>query len=456
MTYIPDVDKELIIKAKQHDEQAIADIIEIIDKPCHKIALRYTFSNGLNNTEADDITQEAYLKVFQKLNSLEDENAFCAWLYVIVNNTAKDYLKRKEVVHKDTKFSEMDNDDFNEDFESTLRNEYTAFEPQANVDYTTLQDGMWDCLNQLPTNEKSALYKFYFEDMKISEIAEEMESSQNTIKSYLFRGKKHLEGILTSLQQRDAAFYGIGAIPFFVWMLNKELNASCVVKASEVAKAIVTISKSSDVAVKTSALKAFLSTSKGKAASATLAVTILAGGVGIYNILSAQPVEAQKIVQKVSKKTKTNPAKTKTASASTEEKKETSQETKSNAEDKKSEHSHDWVAQYKTVHHDAVTQTQTVVDQAAYDEPVYSTRTVTKLKVGDRIFNSAEEASAAICQEGYGCKWFSTGVEVQEQYQSGTTHHDAITHQEQVVVQDAYDEQVLTGYKCSECGKTKK
>lgn len=130
MTCIPNVDKELIIKAKQHDEQAIADIIEIIDKPCHKIALRYTFSNGLSNTDADDITQEAYLKVFQKLNSLEDENAFCAWLYVIVNNTAKDYLKRKEVVHKDTKFSEMDNDDFNEDFESTLRNEYTAFEPQ--------------------------------------------------------------------------------------------------------------------------------------------------------------------------------------------------------------------------------------------------------------------------------------------------------------------------------------
>lgn len=294
--------------------------------------------------------------------------------------------------------------------------------------------------------------------MKIGEIAEDMESSQNTVKSYLFRGKKHLEGILTSLQQRDAAFYSIGAIPFFVWMLNKELNASCIVKASEVTKAIVTISKSSEIAVKSSTLKAFLSTSKGKAISATLAVAILAGGVGIYNILSARPVESQKIVQKTSKKTKAVPIKTKTASTSTEEKKELSQETKSDSSDKKSEHSHDWVAQYKTVHHDAVTQTQTVVDQAAYDEPVYSTRTVTKYRANMKIFDTPEEAQAYMIYlaENVGGKAFSAPVEVQEQYQSGTTHHDAVTHQEQVVVQDAYDEQILTGYKCSECGKTKK
>ena len=456
MSYIPKVDKELIIKAKQNDEQAIADIINIIDRPCHKIALKYTFSNNLSYADADDLAQEAYLKVFQKLDTLDNEDGFSAWVSTVVNNTAKDYLRKKEIAHKNTQFSNLDDPEHNEIFESTLKNDYTAFEPEANVDYTVLQEGMQNCLNQLPSNEKSALYKFYFENMKISEIAEEMEANQNTIKSWLSRGKKNLEAVLVSLQKKDAAFYGVGAIPFFVWMLNKELDSSCVVKASEVAKVIVSLSKNSDVAVKTSALKAFLATSKGKALTATLAVAILAGGVGIYNILNAQPVEAQKTVQKTSKKTKASPTKTKTAEVAKEENKESSKETKTDSEDNKSEHSHDWVAQYKTVHHDAVKQTQTVVDQAAYDEPVYSTRSVTKWVCNNITYNSYEEMYAAVHVDGYADKFFFTTPQVEEQYQSGTKHHDAVTHQEQVVVQQAYDEQVLTGYKCSECGKTKK
>lgn len=456
MSYIPKVDKELIIKAKQNDEQAIADIINIIDKPCHKIALKYTFSNNLSYADADDIAQEAYLKVFQKLDSLDNEEGFSAWVNTVVNNTAKDFLKKKEITHKNTQFSNLDDPEHNENFESTLKNDYTAFEPEANVDYTVLQEGMQDCLNQLPSNEKSALYKFYFENMKISEIAEEMEANQNTIKSWLSRGKKNLESVLVALQKKDAAFYGIGAIPFFVWMLNKELDSSCVVKASEVAKVIVSLSKNTDIATKGSALKVFFETSKGKAVTATLAVAILAGGVGLYNIVNTKPVEAQKTVQKTSKKTKVTPTKTKTTDTLNEKTKEISQETKTDSEEKDTKHSHDWVAQYKTVHHDAVKQTQTVVDQAAYDEPVYSTRSVTKWVCNNITYNSYEEMYAAVHVDGYADKFFFNTTQVEEQYQSGTKHHDAVTHQEQVVVQQAYDEQVLTGYKCSECGKTKK
>lgn len=116
-------------------------------------------------------------------------------------------------------------------------------------------------------------------------------------------------------------------------------------------------------------------------------------------------------------------------------------------------------AETKTVHHDAVTrqETYTVVDKEAYDEPVYDSHYVCKVcgydagKDGDAIGDHSAETGH-----------FYTVKKVQ----TGTKHHDAVTHQETrtvtvtpaydetVVVKQAYDETVTTGYKCS-CGATK-
>lgn len=117
-------------------------------------------------------------------------------------------------------------------------------------------------------------------------------------------------------------------------------------------------------------------------------------------------------------------------------------------------------AETKTVHHDAVTKQQivTVVDQEAYDEPIYEGGyyicnrcgfyTKDLGSMGDHIFDQ--------CGGGY----HSGKIQV------GTKHHDAVTHQETktvvvtpaydetVIVKQAYDETVVTGYKCS-CGATK-
>lgn len=104
------------------------------------------------------------------------------------------------------------------------------------------------------------------------------------------------------------------------------------------------------------------------------------------------------------------------------------------------------------VHHDAVTKTETVtvVDQAAYDEPIYESHQV--CKVCNKDFGKGENATVKAINHSVetGHSYHSTSVKV------GTKHHDAITHQETktIVVTPAYDEEKVTGYKCS-CGKTK-
>lgn len=104
------------------------------------------------------------------------------------------------------------------------------------------------------------------------------------------------------------------------------------------------------------------------------------------------------------------------------------------------------------VHHDAVTKTETVtvVDQAAYDEPIYESHQV--CKVCNKDFGRGENATVEAINHSVetGHSYHSTSVKV------GTKHHDAITHQETktIVVTPAYDEEKITGYRCS-CGKAK-
>ena len=120
-------------------------------------------------------------------------------------------------------------------------------------------------------------------------------------------------------------------------------------------------------------------------------------------------------------------------------------------------------AETKTVHHDAVTrqETYTVVDKEAYDEPIYGY--VIGCKVCDKTWEKTEEG---LDEAGLHSAMTGHSYTNNKRVQTGTKHHDAVTHQETrtvtvtpaydetVVVKQAYDETVTTGYKCS-CGATK-
>ena len=122
-------------------------------------------------------------------------------------------------------------------------------------------------------------------------------------------------------------------------------------------------------------------------------------------------------------------------------------------------HEHDWVAIKKKVHHDAAGHyekvhigTKMVVDEEAYDEQIDTGKS-------QYVCNNCDFASTdgqAILDHTIdeGC-----GYHTEHIYQ--IIHHEAVTHEEPVYIlkwiQDkaAYDETVITGYQCSECGTTK-
>lgn len=128
-----------------------------------------------------------------------------------------------------------------------------------------------------------------------------------------------------------------------------------------------------------------------------------------------------------------------------------------NSGSKPAEHTHNWVAQYKTVNVPEKGHNEQVLVQAAYDEQV----PITEMKAysicndcgADITGNTYEHLKDHMINDtgngGYHTEWRETVVGY------NTVHHDAVYETRYVVDSPATTKQELTGYKCSGCGKTK-
>ena len=135
-------------------------------------------------------------------------------------------------------------------------------------------------------------------------------------------------------------------------------------------------------------------------------------------------------------------------------------------EHQESVHTHDWVEQTKTVHHDETghyedvqSGTRTVVDEEAWDEPVYETKAVCNAcgyeadstsEINDHLDTHYDP------ELGYSDASYSTKrVQVDTIHHSAKTHEEPVYEQEWVVDSEAWDEEVVTGYRCRTCGAEK-
>ena len=119
---------------------------------------------------------------------------------------------------------------------------------------------------------------------------------------------------------------------------------------------------------------------------------------------------------------------------------------------KPAEHTHNWVAQYKTVNVPEQGHNEQVLVQAAYDEQV----PITEMKEFSICNNCGADITGFASEHilnGTCRRYHSEWREVVTGY--NTIHHDAVYETRYVVDSPATTKQELTGYKCSSCGKTK-
>ncbi len=137
---------------------------------------------------AEDLTQDVFIKVFQKHHDFKKEAQLKTWIYRITVNTCLDYLKSKR--HK--------NDLFNQSEESLRFKAALVKDPSQLLESSEKMKLLIECIEQLNDKQKTAFLLSKEEGMSNPEIAEIMETSISSVESLIFRAKKNLKEIIAN------------------------------------------------------------------------------------------------------------------------------------------------------------------------------------------------------------------------------------------------------------------
>ena len=256
--------KKLICKIKKGDKKAFNELYKLTSGQTYFFILKIV----QNEQDAEDILQESYVKMLEKVDEIDPERNFTSWFYQIAINKSKDLLRRKNKVF----FESIDNEQFNYIPESD-----SEFSPEEEADKDELCAQVMSAIDDLSTEKRACIIMKYYAQMSVNEIAESLDIPVSTVKNRLFSARKDIK--LSFEKLGKAALYTAAPIGVIVWALNRSSLTVCAAFSASTASASVMTALSSSVSTVSSSTA---TASTGVAAKlATMSVTqkIVAGTV---------------------------------------------------------------------------------------------------------------------------------------------------------------------------------
>ncbi|MEN6311048.1 MAG: RNA polymerase sigma factor [Acidobacteriota bacterium] len=179
-------EKDIINGLAAGDRAAFREFVEQYKKKVYFLALDVVG----NPVDAEDVSQEVFLKVHRSFGTFNREARLSSWLYRVTYNAGIDHLRRKALT------PEAVEDEF---LEASSRSEAplaasSAFsDPTAAVEASQLQAKIELALEKVSPQEKAVFLLRHYNDLKLKEIAETLHLSTGSVKSYLFRAVKKLQ-----------------------------------------------------------------------------------------------------------------------------------------------------------------------------------------------------------------------------------------------------------------------
>ncbi|MDX1828293.1 MAG: sigma-70 family RNA polymerase sigma factor [Lutibacter sp.] len=141
-----------------------------------------------NREEAEEISQDVFVKAYEKLNSFKGESKFSTWLYKIAYYASLDSIKRNKRQLNSENIETVNEIDFG-----------NVQDALQNLQDKERKEIINDALLKLSEEERIILTLFYFEEMSIKEISKVVNLSIDNIKIKLFRSRKKLASILKNV-----------------------------------------------------------------------------------------------------------------------------------------------------------------------------------------------------------------------------------------------------------------
>ena len=173
-------EKLLVKSAKNGSKKAFELLIKKYTTPVYGLLVDMT----KNIHDAEDLTQDTFSKAFRRLNNFKEKSKFSTWIYRIAYNTAIDFLRKK-------------NREIPTDWSDRNNIDKLKWEPK---EYSDKNELINQALHTLTVNQRSVVSLHYYQDMKLTEIAQIMDCAESTVRVRLFRALKKLKNSLRDLK----------------------------------------------------------------------------------------------------------------------------------------------------------------------------------------------------------------------------------------------------------------
>jgi RNA polymerase sigma-70 factor (ECF subfamily) len=172
-------DKDVVKAILQGDREAFSILLQRYIKTVHAIGFAATGSHA----DAEDLTQDVFMKAYTSLDKLRDPNKFAAWLMIIARNASRTFVRKKNVRHARVPF-------------------HSGVETQSDPEDDVVFEALRQHVDALAEHERDVVVLHYFVGKTTREAAELLDITQDAVAKRLQRAREALgERMLARLRQ---------------------------------------------------------------------------------------------------------------------------------------------------------------------------------------------------------------------------------------------------------------
>jgi len=188
-------DDAALVKAAQRGDTTAFE--ELVARHRDKIYARaYTMMR--NEDEALDLSQEAWVKGWQRLQQFQGDSSFATWMTRIVINLCLDQLRKQKRVRAES-IEEMIEESGGVERQMPV----VTVNPTAGLEREELRQRIDQAMGQLSYEHRTVLVLHEFQEMEYKEIAKTMQCSIGTVMSRLFYARRKLASLLADLKKQE-------------------------------------------------------------------------------------------------------------------------------------------------------------------------------------------------------------------------------------------------------------
>ncbi len=183
-------DIDLVRRVQRGDKRAFDLLVLKYQQKVAGVVSRYL----RDQADIQDVVQEAFIKAYRALPKFRGDSAFYTWLYRIAINTAKNFLvsrsRRPPGSDVDAEVAEQ------LDVGGRLQSRAT---PEELLMMAEVESAVWDAINALPDELRTAITLREIDGMSYEEIAQAMDCPVGTVRSRIFRARETIDGVIQPL-----------------------------------------------------------------------------------------------------------------------------------------------------------------------------------------------------------------------------------------------------------------